>query len=41
MVTYGRDGSEILEEEDGVYFFTIPEDLAETETITIVVAKFA
>ncbi len=39
MVTYGRDGSEPLEADEGVYFFTIPEDLAETETITIVVAK--
>ncbi len=41
MVTYDRDGSEQLEESDGIYSFTIPEDLAETETITIVVAKFA
>ena len=41
MVTYGRDGSEELVPDDGIYFFTIPEELAETETITIVVAKFA
>ena len=41
MVDYGLYGSEILEAEDGIFFFTIPEDLAETETITIVVAKLA
>ena len=40
MISFGADGSEILTGDEGAYFFTIPEDLAETETITIVVAKY-
>lgn len=39
MFVYGADGNGSVEEEDGSYFFTIPDDLGETETITLVVSK--
>lgn len=37
MMTYGVDGNEILTDEDGTYYYTIPDDISDSETLTIVV----
>lgn len=36
MITWGVDGFEILEAQDGEYSFTIPETISDTETVTVV-----
>ncbi len=40
MVDYGSGEYKVLEGGDGSYSFTIPEDLSETETVTIIVSQY-